>query len=339
MKKTTWTHILAIIGVIAYEQLSILLFHGKLLTGELVYYIIQVPFFYIYAEIMFQIRSRQISWIKGLSFSISALLLYFILHSITSSIIILSERGQYVIESSPLFYKRMLVRCFYIIGISFAYFQARFGIRKARLALQRELQLMEQERNQAELENAFLRSQINPHLLFNSLQFIQYQIDKGSPKASQAVQLLGELMHYSLKATSESNTVPLVDELAYVRQYVELASLRSDNRQHLQLNVNAEANSSNLQLPSGILGNLVENVFKHGDLSEPNDPGMVVIELQDRKLFVQTHNRKRPISPYRITGIGMDNIRKRLDLLYPEHYTFRSWEEHSHYNIYFEIIL
>ncbi|WP_199119923.1 sensor histidine kinase [Pedobacter sp. ASV28] len=213
------------------------------------------------------------------------------------------------------------------------------GIRKAKISRQHELQLMEQERNQAELENAFLRSQINPHLLFNTLQFIQYQVERGSAKAVQAVQLLGEIMHYSLKATAQNNAVPLQEELFYIEQYVTLIRLRNDNRQFFELTINQDEAAAGLKLPSGILINFIENIFKHGDLSIQEDPATAHIEIHGPKLSMQVRNLKRTEPVYRTTGTGMANVTKRLDLLYPNRYTLRSSVKNNHYHLYFEIEL
>ncbi|WP_461791553.1 sensor histidine kinase [Pedobacter sp.] len=334
-----WRHVLGVVCAIAYEQSSIFMFYGRIIVPDLLYYLVQIPFFYFSASLMFKINDREIERRRLVGVGLLAIVLFFALHAVIASTIQMLKTGVFQLSVTPFFFKQASSRYIYLVVLSFAYFQARIGIRKAKLASEKELVISERQRNQVELENAFLRSQINPHLLFNSLQFIEYQVELNSPKALRALQLLAELMHYSLKATSESNTVPLRDEITYIQRYIELATLRSDNQQHLQLNINAEAAASNLQLPSGILGNLIENMFKHGDLSRGDECGMVIIEIQDQKLLVQIHNLKRPESIYRKTGIGLQNLRKRLDLLYPGRYFFRSTEERNHYNLYLEMIL
>lgn len=332
-------HLLGILCVIAYEQSAVLLFFGRLHIAELLGYLVQVPFFYFGVFCMIQIWDRHFKWVKAMLTLMSYFLMFFIFQTLCSAIIKSFETGNFKVPMNSLHYKRTLLRGIFIWFVSLAYFQTILRIRKARLARKQELVILEQERNQTALENAFLRSQINPHLLFNSLQFIEYQLVGRSPKALKAIQLLGEVMHYSLKVTAENITVSLQDELTYVRQYIELGQLRNDDRLQFKLEVEENAAVSNLRLPSGIIVNFIENIFKHGDLTEEDDPGTACIAVNGNQLTIQTRNLKRQHILYRKTGIGMQNIRKRLDLLYPERYTLRTTEENNHYNLYFEILL
>jgi len=328
------------LAMVGYEQSVVLLFYGKLMLPELIYYLVDIPFFYLCAFVLFPtIGHKSNGWIKPILYSLIFIAGFTVLETTAAAIIQYWNQAEFKIPSRVGFYKKMLLRCFYVAGLSFAYYLASRCIRRAKVARERELQLMKQERNQAELESAFLRSQINPHLLFNSLQFIEHQVEVGSPKALQAVRLLGEVMQYSLSATSGRNTIPLEDEINHIKQYVQLLRLRQDNRQYFELDIDAQAAATELQLPPGILVNFVENVFKHGDLSEEGDPAKIQLAVYNRHLTMHLHNLKMPETTYRRTGIGMNNIRRRLDLLYPGAYVLRSTEQNNHYHLYFEIEL
>jgi len=336
--KLTFQHLLAISAVIIYEQVVILVFYGKILLSGFIYYLVNIPLFYLGASFLFPLLSKKKFTLFAFLFSLS-LIIFILLHITAYKVQMLLVNQKWSSNIDDNVYKSALTRFVYILGYSFAYYNARIGIQKAREARQKELHVMEQERNQAQLENAYLRSQINPHLLFNSLQFIEYQVEKGSPSAIKAVQLLGELMQYSLKSTAGSDTVPLEDELTYVNLYVSLMRLRNDDRQYLSVTVNSKDAASGLCIPPGIIGNFTENLFKHGDLSERGDPGLIVINVLDRHFSMEVRNLKRTYSNFRESGIGMKNIHKRLELLYPNAYTLRTTEENNHYNLYFEIEL
>lgn len=338
--RNIWNHVFVVLAVVAYEQAAVLLVFGRLMLPEFIFYLVDIPFFYVFTFFLFNIRTEKT--IIPVKLILGCLLLifgFFLFETLAGSILQYYYNGIFRFPTRASFYKKTSMRCIHLTALSFAYFQAVRGIRKAREASQRELQLMEKERDHTELENAFLRSQVNPHLLFNTLQFIQHQVGTGSEKAGRAVELLGEVMHYSLGATARGNTVPLADELEYIGQYVELARLRSDNSQYFELKTRLDENAGKLQLPSGIIGNFIENIFKHGDLSERDHPAKAYILANGRNFVMHVSNLKKAHSSYRRTGIGMANVRKRLELLYPDRYTLKEEEENNHYNLYLEIEL
>lgn len=336
--KKIWQHLLALLIVIVYEQGLVLIYRGNISAIGFIFYMVNIPFFYLSSFYLFPNLNRR-RLFHFLVWLIISYLIFFVLHFICYGTQQLSKGHKWPIAINRDVVIASTARFVYILGFSFAYYIARIGIQRAKVARQKELQLMEKERDQAELENAFLRSQINPHLLFNTLQFIQYQVEKGSDKAVRAVELLGEIMHYSLGATAKANTVPLEDELAYMEQYVELARLRNDKSQYFELKINTVEAAPNLQLPSGIIANFIENIFKHGDLSEKDHPAIAHILVSGREFLMHVANLKRNESIYRRTGIGMANVRKRLELLYPNRYSLREIDENNHYNLYFEIEL
>lgn len=340
LNKNFRNHILAVLAVIVYEQGLVWLWVGRIKPVAFAYYLGNVPFFYLSAIFLYPMLFRKRGFLLRKILVILIFVLGFcLLHALANVVEQWSDGKAAIFPVELSFYRNAMFRFIYISGMSFAYYNALLGINKAKEANRMELQLLEKERNQAELENAYLRSQINPHLLFNSLQFIEHQVQKGSDTAVKAVRLLGDVMHYSLRTTAKLNHVPLDEELEYIQQYIELARLRSESYQYFSLQLDMEHAADDLKIPPGILSNFIENVFKHGDLSEPGDPAIVKIEVRGRRFRLSLLNLKKGASVYVRTGIGMKNIRKRMDLLYPGQYTLTSSEDNNHYKLYFEIEL
>jgi two-component system LytT family sensor kinase len=174
----------------------------------------------------------------------------------------------------------------------------------------------EAEALRRETELKFLRSQVNPHFLFNTLNNLYSLIHSGSDHALPVVEKLSGLLRYSLY--EKDSLVPLEKELDYLRDLIHLEELRVDNLIAAQL----ETGPFTLDwcLPPLLLVPFVENAFKHGNLQDPEQPLRVTIrENEQGDLWCQIINAKRAIpgSKDALGGIGVENVRKRLALLYP----------------------
>ena len=169
-------------------------------------------------------------------------------------------------------------------------------------------------------ELALLRSQINPHFLFNTLNNIDLLVFKDQQKASDSIVKLSELMRYMLyEANSES--VPLYKEVQYLESMVDLIRLRVKDPNFIQFEVNG--NPQGKMIPPMLLVPFVENAYKHGKKTG-QAPG-ISIKLEIGKVYYQLYvfNRKDTghVEAKDFTGgIGLNNVKRRLDLLYPNEY-------------------
>ncbi len=172
------------------------------------------------------------------------------------------------------------------------------------------------ERNTAEL--AFLKSQVNPHFLFNTLNNIYSLAYTKSDAAPGAILKLSELMRYMLyessDQTGENGRVSLAKEVSYLKNYVELEKLRVANA-NVQFNV--EGNTDLFRIEPLLLVSFVENAFKHGDLSDPNQPLVLDLSVRNGTLRFDTLNKKTNRQTDASGGIGLVNVQRRLSLLYP----------------------
>lgn len=177
----------------------------------------------------------------------------------------------------------------------------------------------------AQNENQLLKSQLNPHFLYNTLNNIDALVWLDQERASAAVTCLSSLMRRFTYAARQE-MVPLSDEVEALRQLIELHRLRITNAESLVFEV--EEPLPNLQVAPLILMPLVENCFKHsGALVEPR---AIVVTLQfiNRRLVFSTDNNlplQKETQPK--GGLGLDVLRRRLQLLYPRRHTFTAGVE------------
>lgn len=170
----------------------------------------------------------------------------------------------------------------------------------------------------AKSENAYLRQQINPHLLFNSLNFIHNSVYKLSHEAAENIILLSDIMRYSLEVTDAEGKITLAKEAEQIENLIKLNLFRFDYS--LDISYATEGNLNSYKIIPLVLLTLAENLFKHGDLSgKPAIIHLSVSECGELKFY--TSNHKRPIPPVkRIKSIGLENIRIRLNYTYGDNY-------------------
>lgn len=208
---------------------------------------------------------------------------------------------------------------------------------------QQERKSLVNERNTAEL--AFLKSQVNPHFLFNTLNNIYALAYTKSDAAPGAILKLSELMRYMLYDSNSAEQpgaaggparVPLSKEVTYLENFVELEKLRVVNA-HVQFSV--EGNTDLFRIEPLLLVSFVENAFKHGDLTDANQPLVIDLSVRNGNLRFDTLNKKMSRHTDAVGGIGLANVRRRLALLYPNRHTLRITDEPDSYACSLELSL
>ena len=174
---------------------------------------------------------------------------------------------------------------------------------------------LQSEKLTAEL--AFLKSQINPHFLLNSLNNIYSLAYKQSPKTPEAVLKLSEMMRYMLYESNDKQ-VELAKELRYLENYIELQKLRFKDQVYINFSVSGDY--SGQTIAPLILIPFVENAFKHGLATDAGNPITISITTAEKKLSFRLRNKKSKLNKDETGGIGLQNVIRRLDLLYPRQY-------------------
>lgn len=181
---------------------------------------------------------------------------------------------------------------------------------------------IEQEKLQAELDA--LKSQINPHFLFNSLNNIYSLSLVNSPTTPQIVLKLSEILRYMLYECNEKYVL-LEKELKYVKNYIELQKIRTRNDNNIKLNIHG--NTKSYKIPPLLLTTPLENAFKHGISNEPDETDISIeINIENKKLTaIITNNIVKNDHPENkeYSGIGLKNLVRRLELLEQENYSIK----------------
>jgi sensor histidine kinase YesM len=205
---------------------------------------------------------------------------------------------------------------------------------KSWIQSRRREQLLEKEKLETELK--FLRSQLNPHFLFNTINSIFVLIHKNPDQASEALAKFSDLLRYQLYECNEVE-IPLGQELGYLENYIELERLRQDSKR-VKLSIEFDKPSSyDFAVAPFILIPFVENAFKHVSTQKEN-VNWIDIRLSfsgDRMEFViinsvSNHgNLSREVM--RTGGIGLKNIQRRLNLIYPDTHTLNITHEQNQF--------
>jgi len=212
---------------------------------------------------------------------------------------------------------------FYAVNVIFGF--VFYFVRYAHYKELQEKELAVQSRNS---ELSFLRSQINPHFLFNNLNNIYSLVSYKSDRALNAISGLSELLRYMLYNTNE--TVLLNTELSYIEKYITLQVLRFEVPE--EINVEVTGDTDGIYIPPLILIPFVENAFKHGDSATADWLDIALSVDQDHIIF-SCSNKKAIKHKDPKGGIGIENVKRRLELLYPENHRLEIREDNEWYNI------
>jgi LytS/YehU family sensor histidine kinase len=232
-----------------------------------------------------------------------------------------------VINSVFIFYE---LRAVIIVGIYAVLINFTIGWFRNQ-KLQAELTMQKQTS-----ELALLRSQVNPHFLFNTLNNIYSLVYRKSDDAPEAVLKLSEIMRYMLY-DSNTDKVSLEEEITYLRSFIELQSLRIHDKNYVEFNISG--NSEGFYISPMLLISFVENAFKHGSKNVAR-PGIIINLTVDtyKMIFVVTNFvRKNESSKDASGGIGLQNIKRRLELLYPGKHSLDTSSNENMYIIRLEI--
>ncbi len=186
---------------------------------------------------------------------------------------------------------------------------------------------LENEKLNAEL--SFLKSQINPHFLFNSLNNIYSLAYQKSEKTPEAILKLSEIMRYMLYESNEG-VVLLEEEINYLKNYIELQKLRFKERVYVDLHVAID--EPNHRIMPLLLISFLENAFKHGVSTDANKPIRIDINVQNGRLHFNAENAKSQLNKDRTKGVGLTNLKRRLQLGYPGKHTINIVESESYYS-------
>jgi len=208
------------------------------------------------------------------------------------------------------------------------------SIKLAKNYLQSQQKQQELEKEKLETELKFLRSQFNPHFLFNTINSIFVLINRDQVQASDSLAKFSSLLRYQLYECNEKE-IPLNRELAYLESFIELEKLRLDHNFEIRVSLPTDQ-AGNLNIAPFLLMPFVENAFKHVS-KKPDHVNWIKIDvsLEGEELHYQVSNsvsnESKANDAVEFSGLGLKNVERRLNLLYPGRHEFITKKDESAY--------
>lgn len=200
------------------------------------------------------------------------------------------------------------------------------------ILLDRKYLQMEKEKLKSEL--SFLKYQLNPHLLFNTLNnLFSMSQASGADEVSDGILKLSGIMRYMLYENKESQ-IPLTKEIDFLKQYADLQLLRVTDENKIKVNFTIEGDTAGTMIPAFVLAPFVENAFKHGVDTTQYSEINVFLKVLDDTIYFEVKNkifRNQKKLRSNEGGIGIVNLKKRLNILFPNTHKLEQYERNNHY--------
>ena len=192
------------------------------------------------------------------------------------------------------------------------------------------------EKEQLKTELAFLKSQVNPHFLFNTINDIYALTQQQSEQAPEALLKLSELLRYMLRE-SDDPYVLLNKEIEYLENVIELQKIGQKGFSYVDFTITG--NTEKLKIAPLILINFIENAFKHGVFADKKAPIRIDIQLGQGAFHLNMTNKINMLKKDKTGGIGLVNVKRRLALIYPDKHELLITNEPHSFTIDLKIIL
>ncbi len=193
---------------------------------------------------------------------------------------------------------------------------------------------LEYDRKSAELN--LLKSQLEPHFLFNTLNTFYTELIESQPETAKDIHRLSELLRYVTYET-KSDLMPLESELKFIDDYIYFYKKRFEDQLHIDYELTG--NPKDKSIPALLLIHFFENIFKHAVLNNKERPAQINIAISDKFLTLKSENAISDAENYTEKGIGSINLKRRLNNLYGNEYSFYAKKESDMYNTYLKIPL
>ena len=232
-------------------------------------------------------------------------------------------------ESRKFLYSTKFVLQHVTITLFIAIFVGMLKFAEDWLALEAKRKELENEKLTAEL--TFLKAQINPHFLFNTLNNLYYLAFTNSPNTTEVIAKLSQMMRYMIY-DSNHEKVQLSKEIEYIENYISLEKLRLNNE--IPINVEVAGNMNQAKIVPLILITFLENAFKHGVSNNSTDAYITLkLSVQHNALVFTVENSKLTAKNHEKSGIGLQNVKRRLALSYADKYQLEVSDEENAYKI------
>lgn len=326
---------------ISYEILVIGVLSGGFSSflDYFIHYTFNILLFYCHAKLVLPFalqKSKLRFWLAPLLVVCEILAYIFIIHG--AEILAtqyFQAKMQRPVGFDYLFILRAAWRAVYFMSFATGYYylenylqERRFKEEVERQQLHQIIEIQNLQHELVKSQHAFLKAQINPHFLFNTLNYVYNSVRKTSTQAADTIMSLSQMMRYALESGETGPETSLLEEIEHVEHLIHIHQIRQNHQ--LQVQLSYGHNLQGIRLIPLILITLVENLMKHGNLSQAEKPALIRIAYEIDTLTITTANLALTDSP---SGhrIGLDNIQRRLYQTYKERVHFQAYRDEQGY--------
>lgn len=220
---------------------------------------------------------------------------------------------------------------FYHFAIALFYVAFSVGIQLSKAWFFQRAFIRQMEVEKLNTEIAYLKNQINPHFLFNSLNTVYFQIDKNNPEARNTLSQFSEMLRFQLYDCN-SNLIPLEKEINYLKNYVELQRLRKEENYKIDFIITGDLKEASIA--PLLLIPFVENAFKHiSHFTEKTNKVLIEMKRNDDTFSMLIRNTKDNNPGLSTNGIGLKNAKRRLELQYFSKHTLNIKDTNEEFEV------
>lgn len=189
---------------------------------------------------------------------------------------------------------------------------------------QNQKRIFQLELDYKKAELSFLKSQLEPHFLFNTLNVFYADLIDTQPDTAKDIHRLSELLRY-VTYEAEHEMMPLKKEIKFIEDYIYLHRKRFEDTLFLEYHL--EGTVDHQVVPSLVFIHFVENIFKHGVINDRENPAKLAVKITDKEVVLTTENLISKSEKYNHQGIGKENLERRLSAIYKDDFVFQSEEK------------
>ncbi|RDC58607.1 hypothetical protein DU508_01005 [Pedobacter chinensis] len=330
-------HIIIWIVFIIYESVIIGLFTGKFgkLSNYIFYYALNVTIFYVHTHVVLSKglkNTRKVWWKLPLFLTLEIIGYLLVTFGMDYLVINFTDYdGPRKMGFNMPYLLGPVYRAIYFMFFSTGYYFLLKFLSERKKTEDLELQRLNNMIQIARSENAFLRAQVQPHLLFNTLDFIYQNAKDTSPIAAETILSLSEMMRYSVDSNKDKDFIPLAEEINQVENFINLHQLRKNHQ--LQIRFWYDDEIKEIEIIPLVLITLTENMIKHGNLLLEAHPAEIKLSTDHHDLIIETSNLINVNKENSGLNAGIENITKRLNYAYGDGYSFDHYANQNHYFI------
>lgn len=333
-------HVICWTIYIAYEVLVSLALLGVQydFLSYFFFYVLNVILFYVHGEVVMPkvFRSSTNTYWLLMGFVLLEVLIYIVSVTIINYELYFFQLNKRYFTLDFLFVIAAIWRPFLFILYSSGYFFLNRYIVATKEKMRQDIELQLLNAQLARLERDFLRAQIAPHLLFNTLSFVKYAAKNNPMEADEVMQRLSEVLRFSI-ARTPSGLILLDKELRQIDNIIRINQLRFQD--NLYINYTLYTKNEDIHVLPLVLITMIENLFKHGNLSESEHPAIVRISCSDGFLIAETINlmNEEFIKGSKSFGTGLINVQMRLKETYGDDFVFKYGQSNKMYRVYLKM--